>query len=63
MPQDKLHRIYEETRHDFTGDICPGATISELDKTAIEAFRRLWKDKSDNKRIANLMAEQLLKDD
>jgi ATP-dependent DNA helicase RecG len=62
MPQDKLHRIYEETGHDFTGDICPGATIGDLDKTTIEAFRRLWKDKSGNKRIANLTIEQLLKD-
>jgi ATP-dependent DNA helicase RecG len=62
MPQDQLHRIYEETGHDFTGDICPSATINDLDKTAIAAFRRLWKDKSGNKRIANLTMEQLLKE-
>jgi ATP-dependent DNA helicase RecG len=62
MPQEILYQIYEETGHDFSGDICPGAGIDDLDETAIEAFRQLWKDKSGNKRIANLSAEQLLKD-
>jgi ATP-dependent DNA helicase RecG len=62
MPQELLRKIYEETGHDFSGDICHGATIADLDETAIEVFRQLWKDKSGNKRIGNLQTEQLLKD-
>lgn len=62
MPQEILYQIYEETGHDFSGDVCPGAGIDDLDETAIEAFRQLWKNKSGNKRITNISAEQLLKD-
>jgi ATP-dependent DNA helicase RecG len=62
LPQDIQRQIYEETGHDFSGDICPGATMDDLDETAIEVFRQLWKDKSGNKRLANLSARQLLKD-
>ena len=28
MPQDILREIYEETGHDFSGDICKGATLN-----------------------------------
>jgi ATP-dependent DNA helicase RecG len=62
MPQDILHGIYEETGHDFSGDICKGVSIADLDETAIDVFRQLWKNKSGNKRIGNLNTEQLLKD-
>lgn len=62
MPSEILRNIYDETGHDFSGDICPGATMQDLDNTAIETFRKKWLEKSGNNRIKNLTAEQLLRD-
>ena len=62
MPQDTLREIYEETGHDFSGDVCPGAAIADLDETAIDVFRVNWAEKSGNKQIKNLQTEQLLRD-
>jgi ATP-dependent DNA helicase RecG len=59
---DMIHGIYAESGHDFSGDICPGATLGDLDAGAIKTFRRTWREYSGNKRIANLSAEQLLSD-
>lgn len=62
MPEDVRRKIYDETGFDFSGSICAGATLHDLDEVAIEAFRGKWQEKSDNKRIKNLTAEQLLFD-
>lgn len=62
MPSNVLRDIYEETGHDFSSDICLGATVADLDDTAIEAFRTNWAEKSGNKQIKNLSKEQLLRD-
>ena len=62
MPQDVLWKIYSETGHDFSGDICDGATIDDLDKTAIELFRNKWIEKTGNSRLKELTIEQLLRD-
>jgi ATP-dependent DNA helicase RecG len=62
MPPEIMHGIYEETGRDFSGDICPGATFKNLNSDAIEAFRAKWIEKSGNKRLKNLTAEQLLRD-
>lgn len=62
MPQDILRDIYAETGHDFSGDICFGATLRDLDDKAIEAFRKNWLEKSGNNRIKHLSVEQLLRD-
>ena len=62
MPSEVLGRIFAETGHDFSGDICPGATIQDLDINAIETFRLKWVEKSGNKRIKNLSVKQLLMD-
>jgi len=62
MPEDARRAIYAESGHDFSGDICPGATIEHLDDSAIENFRSLWIEKSENMRIATLSKEQLLRD-
>ena len=62
MPPDIIRDIYEETGHDFSSDICRGATVADLDKTAIEAFRSNWAEKSGNKQIKALSTEQLLRD-
>ncbi len=62
MPENVRRRIYEETGFDFSGSICEKAKISDLDETAIDAFREKWIGKSGNKRYANMSAEQLLHD-
>lgn len=36
MPEDMRRSIYEETGGDFSGTICAGATVDDLDETAIE---------------------------
>jgi len=62
MPQDVLRQIYNETEHDFSGDICPRATFSDLDEAAIEVFRTKWYEKSGANRVKNLTPEQMLRD-
>ena len=62
MPEDIRREIYAESGHDFSGDICPGATIKDLDTNSIETFRTMWIENSGNQRIANLSVEQLLSD-
>lgn len=62
MPENVRRRIYEETGIDFSGSICTKAKFSDLDETAINAFREKWIGKSGNKRYANMSAEQLLHD-
>ena len=51
MPEDIRRKIYDETGFDFSGSICFGASINDLDEKAIAAFRAKWIEKSDNKRI------------
>jgi ATP-dependent DNA helicase RecG len=62
MPEDVRRRIYAETGVDFSGGICQNATIQDLGEDAINAFRSKWAEKSGNKRIKTLSAEQLLID-
>lgn len=62
MSQEKLREIYNESGHDFSAQICPGATLADLDPAAVEDFRRLWIEKSGNQRIAGLSVRQLLLD-
>ena len=54
--------IYEETGGDFSGTICTGATVDDLDETAIENFRAKWIEKSGKKQLATLSKQQLLHD-
>lgn len=62
MPEDVRRRIYAETGFDFSGSICLGATIDDLDEAAVNVFRDKWIEKSGNKRLKNLTTEQLLMD-
>lgn len=62
MPEDIRRKIYWETGLDFSGSICQGAKISDLDELAITAFREKWIEKTGNKRILSLSDEQLLHD-
>ncbi len=62
MPEGIRRKIYDETGFDFSGTVCPGASIADLDDKAIEAFRATWIEKSGNRRLANLPADQMLHD-
>ncbi len=62
MPEDMRRNIYEETGGDFSATICTGATVDDLDESAIENFRAMWIAKSKKKQLATLSKEQLLHD-
>ena len=62
MSEDRLREIFAEAGRDFSADICPDATMSDLDAEAIEDFRRRWITKSGNNNLANLSQEQMLSD-
>ena len=62
MPEDMRRRIYEEIGVDFSGTICAGATVDDLDETAIENFCAKWIEKSGKRQLATLSKEQLLHD-
>jgi ATP-dependent DNA helicase RecG len=62
MTPDMLRRIFDETGPDFSAEICPMAMLADLDPAAIEAFRLRWLVNSENERLREMSAEQLLKD-
>ena len=62
MSEDRLRNIFAEAGHDFSADICRGATIQDLDPQAIEEFRRRWIEKSKNHGLVSLSQKQLLCD-
>ncbi len=62
MTADLLKRIFDEAAPDFSAEICPKATIADLDPAAIESFRRRWLDNSKNTALKKRSAEKLLRD-
>ena len=62
MPEDVRRRIYAEAGFDFSGSICPAASLNDLDESAVEEFRGKWVKKSGNRRLLSLSKEQLLRD-
>jgi len=62
MPPEVLRAIYNECEDDFSADICPGATIDDLDEHAVNVFRDKWYLKSQNERLKTLEMKQLLTD-
>lgn len=62
MSEDRLRAIFAESGHDFSADICFGASSEDLDEEAIEDFRRRWINKSGNQGLANISRQQLLAD-
>ena len=50
MPEDMRRNIYEETGGDFSATICTGATVDDLDESAIENFRGLQRARKSNLR-------------
>ena len=62
MTPDMLRRIFEEAAPDYSAEICPKATLADLDPAAVEDFRNRWRGASGNEALANAAAEQLLED-
>ncbi|MBL7132854.1 MAG: transcriptional regulator, partial [Phycisphaerae bacterium] len=62
MSEDRLREIFAESGHDFSADVCTGATIGDLAPEAIEDFRSRWIAKSGNQALATVTREQLLSD-
>lgn len=62
MTADKLKRIFDEASPDFSAEICPKSSVSDLDPAAIQRLQTLWRRKSGNEAIDRLGTEQLLKD-
>ena len=62
MPEEIRRKIYEEAGFDFSSSICKSADLSDLDASAVEAFRKKWIEKSGNSRLRSRSIEQLLHD-
>lgn len=62
MTPDQLQKIFAEATPDFSAEICPGATLEDLDPSAIEVFRQRWHTKARRPEILTCPAEQLLLD-
>lgn len=62
MTPDMLRRIFDEAGPDYSAEICPGATLADLDDSAIKELRTRWMAQSQKKTLARLSVEQLLAD-
>lgn len=62
MTPDLLKRIFGETGPNFSAEICPKATLFDLDPAAIERLRTLWRRKSGNELLDRIGHDQLLAD-
>lgn len=62
MTAERLQQIFSETAPDYSAEICRTTTLDDLNPAAIEEFRRLWLIQSENGRIKEMPAKQLLED-
>lgn len=62
MSSVQLRKIYEESGHDFSADVCTGLKLDDLDAQAIQIFREGCIKKSSNPRLHSVSDEQLLRD-
>lgn len=62
MTPDMLGRIFDEAGPDYSAEICPKATLDDLDPRAVENMRKMWIQKSGNEALLNIELEQLLDD-
>jgi ATP-dependent DNA helicase RecG len=62
MTPDQPKRIFDEAGPDYSAEICPKATLSDLDPVAIQRFRQMWRRKSGNEALDHLSDQQLLAD-
>lgn len=62
MTPDQLKKIFAEAGPDYSAEVCPGASVGDLDPVAIQRFREMWGRKSGSASINLLSGEQLLRD-
>lgn len=62
MTPDHLRGIFDEAGPDFSAEVCPDATLDDLDPVAIESFRDRWASHSGNKTLARRPTSKLLRD-
>lgn len=62
MTPDMLRRIFDEAGPDFSAEICPKATIADLDPAAVESLRQRWLQHSGNKSLGKRPVNKLLQD-
>ena len=62
MTPDMLKRIFDEAGPDFSAEICPKATLADLEPAAIEDLRRRWHQKSQNAAMLRMSVKRLLED-
>jgi ATP-dependent DNA helicase RecG len=62
MTADMLRRIFDESRPDFSAEVCVGASLADLDPRAIDDFRRRWHATSRVNSILTRPTRQLLRD-
>jgi ATP-dependent DNA helicase RecG len=62
MSEDRLKAIFAEGEPDFSAELCPGASLTDLVPEALEDFRRRWMAKAGNPKLAQATVEQLLAD-
>jgi len=62
MRTEELRRIFDEGVADYSAEIVPAATLTDLDPATIERFRNMWKRQANILELATLPVEQLLDD-
>lgn len=62
MTEDQIRDIFDEIGHDFSADLCPEATLDDLNPAAVTNFQNRWIRKSGNSALAQLDWKQVLQD-
>ncbi len=62
MDDQNLRGIFNEGAPDFSAQVVPGLTFSELDQRALEELRRRWAERSERAEFNSIPLEQLLRD-
>lgn len=62
MTPDMLRDIFDESGPDFSAEVCPKATLADLDPAAVDILRARWIEHSGNQALANRSTPQLLED-
>lgn len=62
LGEAELRSMFAETGPDFSAEVCAGASLSDLSKEAIGAFRARWSAKTRDDRKALWTDEQILAD-
>ena len=62
MLPDMLERIFAEAILDFSATICRGATLDDLESSAVQEFRTRWQRKTKRADLLTMSEKQLLED-